>query len=96
MLEEFSRKAAKNAKNTIVQTIREQEKNALYNELHAKEKEIVTGVVQRINDNGDMTIDIGRTQAVLKADDNFKDKQFKCGDRIKVYVASVSNRESSG
>lgn len=95
-LEEFSRKAAKNAKNTIVQTIREQEKNALYNELHAKEKEIVTGVVQRINDNGDMTIDIGRTQAVLKADDNFKDKQFKCGDRIKVYVASVSNRERSG
>ena len=72
------------------------EKNALYNELHAKEKEIVTGVVQRINDNGDMTIDIGRTQAVLKADDNFKDKQFKCGDRIKVYVASVSNRERSG
>ena len=94
--EEFSRKAAKNAKNTIVQTIREQEKNALYNELHAKEKEIVTGVVQRINDNGDLTIDIGRTQAVLKADDNFKDKQFKCGDRIKVYVASVSNRERSG
>ena len=94
--EEFSRKAAKNAKNTIVQTIREQEKNALYTELHAKEKEIVTGVVQRINDNGDMTIDIGRTQAVLKADDNFKDKQFKCGDRIKVYVASVSNRERSG
>lgn len=94
--EEFSRKAAKNAKNTIVQTIREQEKNALYNELHAKEKEIVTAVVQRINDNGDMTIDIGRTQAVLKADDNFKDKQFKCGDRIKVYVASVSNRERSG
>ena len=94
--EEFSRKAAKNAKNTIVQTIREQEKNALYNELHAKEKEIVTGVVQRINDNGDMTIDIGRTQAVLKADDNFKYKQFKCGDRIKVYVARVSNRERSG
>ena len=94
--EEFSRKASKNAKNTIDQTIREQEKNALYNELHAKEKEIVTGVVQRINDNGDMTIDIGRTQAVLKADDNFKDKQFKCGDRIKVYVASVSNRERSG
>ena len=94
--EEFSRKAAKNAKNTIVQTIREQEKNALYNELHDKEREIITGVVQRINDNGDMTIDIGRTQAVLKADDNFKDKQFKCGDRIKVYVASVSNRERSG
>lgn len=100
--EEFSRKAAKNAKNTIVQTIREQEKNALYNELHDKEREIITGVVQRINDNGDMTIDIGRTQAVLKADDKsrdnsrFKDKEFKPGDRIKVYVVSVSNRERNG
>ncbi len=63
-------------------------------------KEIITGVVQRINDNGDMTIDIGRTQAVLKADDKsrdnsrFKDKEFKPGDRIKVYVVSVSNRET--
>ena len=102
--EEFSRKAAKNAKNTIVQTIREQEKNALYNELHDKEREIITGVVQRINENGDMTIDIGRTQAVLKADDKsrngegsrFKDKEFKPGDRIKVYVVSVSNRERNG
>ena len=42
--EEFSRKAAKNAKNTIVQTIREQEKNALYNEYHSKEKELITGI----------------------------------------------------
>ena len=102
--DEFSRKAAKNAKNTIVQTIREQEKNALYNELHDKEREIITGVVQRINENGDMTIDIGRTQAVLKAEEKtrngdvirFKDKEFKPGDRIKVYVVSVSNRERNG
>lgn len=49
-----------------------------------------------------MTIDIGRTQAVLKADDKsrdnsrFKDKEFKPGDRIKVYVVSVSNRERNG
>ena len=51
-----------------------------------------------------MTIDIGRTQAVLKAEEKtrngdvirFKDKEFKPGDRIKVYVVSVSNRERNG
>ena len=81
--EEFSRKAAKNAKNTIVQTIREQEKNALYNEYHSKEKELITGIVQRVADNGDLTIDLGRLQTVLKADDKFKDKKFAPGDREK-------------
>ena len=94
--EEFSRKAAKNAKNTIVQTIREQEKNALYNEYHSKEKELITGIVQRVADNGDLTIDLGRLQTVLKADDKFKDREFKPGDRIKLYVVDVINREKGG
>ena len=94
--EEFSRKAAKNAKNTIVQTIREQEKNALYNEYHSKEKELITGIVQRVADNGDLTIDLGRLQTVLKADDKFKDKKFAPGDRIKLYVVDVINREKGG
>ena len=91
--EEFSRKAAK---NTIVQTIREQEKNALYNEYHSKEKELITGIVQRVADNGDLTIDLGRLQTVLKADDKFKDKKFVPGDRIKLYVVDVINREKGG
>ena len=94
--EEFSRKAAKNAKNTIVQTIREQEKNALYNEYHSKEKELITGIIQRVADNGDLTIDLGRIQTVLKADDKFKDKKFVPGDRIKLYVVDVINREKGG
>ncbi len=94
--EEFSRKAAKNAKNTIVQTIRVAEKESLYREFHEKEKEVITGVVQRISDNGDMTIDLGRTQTILKADEKFNDKKFKCGDRIKVYVVSVTNKEKNG
>ncbi|MDO5382433.1 MAG: transcription termination factor NusA [Eubacteriales bacterium] len=94
--EEFSRKAAKNAKNTIVQTIREQEKDALYREFHSKEKELVTGVVQRINENGDVVVDLGRTQATLKKDENFQDKEFKSGDRIKVYVVSVANKDKTG
>ena len=79
-----------------MQTIREQEKNALYNEYHSKEKELITGIIQRVADNGDLTIDLGRIQTVLKADDKFKDKKFVPGDRIKLYVVDVINREKGG
>ena len=64
--EEFSRRAAKSAKGTIVQKIREEEKNAIYNEYHSKEHEIITGIVQRIDDKGNILVDIGRTQTTLK------------------------------
>jgi len=54
--EEFSRRAAKAAKGTIVQKIREEEKNAIYNEYHSKEHEIITGIVQRIDENGNIKV----------------------------------------
>lgn len=94
--EDFSRRAAKNAKGVIVQQIRNEEKVALYNEYHSKEKEIITGIVQRIDDKGDILVDIGRTQTVLKAQDQVKGEKFERGDRIKLYVASVSAREKGG
>ena len=52
--------------------------------------------MQRVADNGDLTIDLGRLQTVLKADDKFKDKKFVPGDRIKLYVVDVINREKGG
>jgi len=94
--EDFSRRAAKNAKGVIVQQIRNEEKVALYNEYHSKEKEIITGIVQRIDEKGDILVDIGRTQAVLKAQDQVKGERFERGDRIKLYVSSVSAREKGG
>jgi N utilization substance protein A len=94
--EEFSRRAAKNAKGTIVQKIREEEKSAIYNEYHAKEKEIITGIVQRIDEKGNVLVDIGRTQTTLKVSDQVKGENFERGDRIKLYVVSVSNKEKPG
>lgn len=94
--EEFSRRAAKNAKGTIVQKIREEEKAAIYNEYHAKEKEIITGIVQRIDERGNVLVDIGRTQTTLKVNDQVKGETFERGDRIKLYVVSVSNKEKPG
>ncbi|MDD3239208.1 MAG: transcription termination factor NusA [Lachnospira sp.] len=94
--EEFSRRAAKNAKGTIVQKIREEEKSAIYNEYHSKEKEVITGIVQRIDDKGNVIVDIGRTQTTLKVSDQVKGETFERGDRIKLYVVGVSNKEKPG
>lgn len=94
--EEFSRRAAKNAKGTIVQKIREEEKAAIYNEYHAKEKEIITGIVQRIDERGNVLVDIGRTQTTLKVADQVKGELYERGDRIKLYVVSVSNKDKPG
>ena len=94
--EEFSRRAAKNAKGTIVQKIREEEKAAIYNEYHAKEKEIITGIVQRIDEKGNILVDIGRTQTTLKTNDQVPTEHFERGDRIKLFVVGVSNKEKPG
>lgn len=94
--EDFSRRAAKNAKGVIVQQIRNEEKVALFNEYHAKEKEIITGIVQRIDEKGDILVDIGRTQTVLKVQDQVKGEVFQRGDRIKLYVSSVTAKEKGG
>lgn len=89
--EEFSRRAAKNAKGTIVQKIREEEKAAIYNEYHSKEHEIITGIVQRIDERGNVLVDIGKTQTTLKKNECVKGETFQRGDRIKLYVLEVSN-----
>ena len=89
--EEFSRRAAKSAIGTIVQKIREEEKNAIYNEYHSKEHEIITGIVQRIDDKGNILVDIGRTQTTLKKNECVKGENYQRGDRIKLYVLEVSN-----
>lgn len=93
--EDFSRRAAKNAKGVIVQRIRMEEKAAIYNEYHSKEKEIITGTVQRIDERGDILVDIGKTQTKLRTADQVKGEVFKPGDKIKVYVVSVTNKEKT-
>ena len=82
-----------------VETIEDEnieEKAALYNEYHSKEKEIITGIVQRIDEKGNVLVDIGRTQTTLKVSDQVKGETFERGDRIKLYVVSVSNKEKPG
>lgn len=85
---EFSRIAAQKAKNMILQKIREEEKRSIYSELVMKEKEIVTGVVQRVGEK--ISVNIGKTDAELLPKEQVPGEEFKPTERIKLYVLSVS------
>lgn len=89
--EVFTRRAVRVACGTVLQKIREEEKVALYNEYHSKEHEIITGLVQRVDDRGNIVVNIGKTQTVLIKNECVKGENYKNGDRIKLYVLEVSN-----
>jgi N utilization substance protein A len=89
---EFSRIAAKKAKDIILQKIREEEKRSVYNEYSTKQDEIVTGVVQRIN--GDrISVNLGRMDTVLLPKDQVPGEVFMPTERIKLLVTSVNDNE---
>ena len=91
---EFSRIATSNAKSVIQQKIREEEKNLLYNVFYEKEKDLITGIVQKIHDK-DIYINLGKVDAVLKEKEQVKTEHFKPTERIKLYIVEVRN-ESRG
>ena len=88
--EDFSRIAAQKAKGIILQRIREEERKSVYSEYAMKEKDIVTGIVQRIN--GDkVSINLGKMDAVLLPKEQVKGEVFVPTERIKLYVVSVTD-----
>lgn len=87
---EFGRIATQNAKNVILQKIREEERSVIYNQYYEKEKDVVTGIVQRyIGKN--ISIDLGKADALLNENEQVKTEHFKPTDRIKVYILEVKN-----
>ena len=85
---EFGRIATQNAKNVILQKIREEERNVIYRQFHAKENDIVTGVVQHTFQKN-LSINLGKADAILNESEMVKGEHFKANDRIKVYVLEV-------
>lgn len=88
MTKDFCRIAAGQARQTITQTIREQEKIAVYNLYAAKEREVVTGIVQRYFDKK-ISVNIGKVDAILNETEQVKTEHFKPTERIKVYILEV-------
>lgn len=86
----FGRIATQNAKNLILQKIREEERKVVYDQYFEKEKDIVTGVVQRYVGKN-VSINLGRADAMLTENEQVKGEVFKPTERIKLYVVEVKN-----
>lgn len=87
---EFGRIAAQNAKNVILQKIREEERRSIFEEFSAKEHEVITGIIQRYN-NDDLTVNIGRVDAVMKKSEQVATETYIPAERLKVLVVEVKN-----
>ncbi|MEE0954619.1 MAG: transcription termination factor NusA [Eubacterium sp.] len=86
----FGRIAAQNAKNVILQKIREEERKALYEEYYEKEHQIITGIVQRyIGKN--VSINLGHVDGILNENEMVKGEHFRPNERVKVYVLEVKD-----
>ena len=87
---EFGRIATQNAKNVILQKIREEERSVVYNQFFEKEKDVVTGIVQRYIGRN-ISINLGKADAVLNEAEQVRGEEFKPTERIKVYILEVKN-----
>ena len=86
----FGRIATQNAKNLILQKIREEERKVVYDQYFEKEKDIVTGVVQRYVGKN-VSINLGKADAMLTENEQVKGEVFKPTERIKLYIVEVKN-----
>lgn len=87
---EFGRIATQNAKNVILQKIREEERKVLFNQYYEKEKDVVTGIVQR-NIGKNVSINLGKVDAILTESEQVKGEVFKPTERIKLYILEVKD-----
>ena len=85
----FGRIAAQTAKQVVVQHLREAERGVIYEEYSQKENEILTAIVQRI-ENEQVYVELGRTEGLLDVTQQMPTEELKINDRIKVYVLEVS------
>ena len=85
---EFGRIATQNAKNVILQKIREEERKVIYDEYNSLEKEVVTGIVQRYVGRN-VSINLGKADALLTESEQIKGEVFQPTERIKVYILEV-------
>ena len=86
----FGRIATQNAKNLILQKIREEERKVIYDQYFEKEKDIVTGIVQRYVGKN-ISVNLGKADAMLTENEQVKGEVFKPTDRIKLYIVEVKN-----
>jgi len=87
---DFGRIAVQTAKQVIYQRVKEAEKVMQYNEFKDKIGEIVNGVVKRV-EYGNLIVDLGKGEAILRRDELLNKEVFRRSDRIRAYVADVKH-----
>ena len=87
---EFGRIATQNAKNVILQKIREEERNVIYKQYFEKEKDIATGIVQRYVGKN-ISINLGKADGLLNESEMVPTEHFKPTERVKVYILEVKS-----
>ena len=85
---DFGRIAAQTAKQVVVQRIREAERSLVYDEFANRENDIVTGVVQRIEQR-QVYVDLGKAEAVLPPTEQINGEPYRYGERIKTFIDDV-------
>ena len=88
--DKFGRIATQNAKNVILQKIREEERKVLFDQYHGNEKEVVTGIVQRVVGHN-VSVNLGKADAILGENEQVKGETFRPNERIKVYIVEVKD-----
>ena len=91
---DFGRIAAQSAKQVIMQKVREAERERQYEEFKDRAGEIINGIVKRV-EYGNVIVDVGRGEAVLRRDQLIQREMFRNGDRVRAYVRDV-RRENRG
>ena len=85
---DLGRIAAQTAKQVIVQKVREAERSRQYEEFKDRVGEIVNGLVKR-SEFGNVTVDLGRAEGLLRRDEILPRESFRTGDRVRAYIADV-------
>jgi N utilization substance protein A len=91
---EYGRIAAQSAKQVIVQKVREAERDRQYDEYKERIHDIVNGIVKRV-EYGNVVVDLGRGEAIVRRDELLPRETFRNGDRIRAYIYDV-RREPRG
>jgi N utilization substance protein A len=91
---DFGRVAAQTAKQVIVQKVRDAERERQYNEFKDRVGDIISGVVKRV-EYGNVIVDIGRAEAIIRRDQLIPREHFRNGDRVRAFIYEVK-REQRG
>src|SRR5271154_3973260 len=91
----FGRIAAQTAKQVLIQRVRDEERDLIFNEFKDRKGELIKGVVRRFEKGNNLIVDLGRTEGILPFREQTPRETYRPGDRVVAYVKEI-DREARG